>query len=50
MNLVVIAILVVVLWLGVLGLYFYSSRQQRDLQTEIEALQQVLDKLESDES
>jgi hypothetical protein len=43
MDLGMIAILVTILWLGSLGLYLYVSRQQSDLQADIENLQKLLD-------
>ena len=42
MDLLLIAILVTVLWVGSLGFYLYTSRQQRDLQAGIESLQELL--------
>ncbi len=44
MDLVVIAILVTLLWIGSMGFYIYTSRRQRDLQAGIESLQELLDK------
>jgi uncharacterized membrane-anchored protein YhcB (DUF1043 family) len=44
MDLVLIAIVVGVLWIGSLGFYIYTSRRQRDLQASIESLQELLDK------
>lgn len=41
-NLVFIAVVISILWLASFGLYMYTSRQHRDLQQEIEALQRRL--------
>ena len=45
-NLTLLAIVIIVLWLGVLAFYLVSSRQQVDLQKEIEALDKQMDQLE----
>lgn len=49
MNLTLIAAIVTILWLASLGFYIYSSRRQRSLQEEIEALRQKLDESGLDE-
>ena len=42
-NLTVVAIITFILWLGILGIYLYSSRQQQALRQDIDALRQQLD-------
>jgi preprotein translocase subunit YajC len=42
-NLIVVAIIVIVLWLGAMGYYFYVSRQQSELKEEIDKLREELD-------
>jgi len=42
-NLLLIAILVIVFWLSILIFYLYTSRQQQNLQADIETLRQMLD-------
>jgi len=49
MDLMLIAAVVVLLWLISLGFYIFSSRRQRDIQSEIESLQKMLDRPESDD-
>jgi hypothetical protein len=50
MTLGLIAGITTVLWIIGMGLYVYTSRRQRDLQGDIESLQQLLDQTKSDES
>ena len=47
-NLMVVALIIIVLWLGAMAYYFYVSRQQRDLADEIEKLREQLDDAEGD--
>jgi preprotein translocase subunit YajC len=47
-NLVVVAIVIIVLWLGAMAFYFYVSRQQGDLADEIEKLREQLDEIEGE--
>lgn len=37
-NLVLLAVIVLALWLGSLGLYLYASRQQQDIEKELKSL------------
>jgi hypothetical protein len=43
-NLTTIAIIASILWMGLIGFYVYSSRQQKDIQKDIEALEALLNK------
>jgi preprotein translocase subunit YajC len=43
-NLVLIAVVIMILWIGVLAYYLVTSRQQKDLQEDIESLREMLDK------
>jgi preprotein translocase subunit YajC len=43
-NLVLIAVVIMILWIGVLAYYLVTSRQQKDLQKDIESLREMLDK------
>jgi hypothetical protein len=45
-NLIVVAIIIIVFWLGALAYYFYVSRQQNELGEEIGKLREQLDTLE----
>lgn len=47
-SLIVVAIVIMVLWLGALAYYFYVSRQQKELGQEIEKLREQLDSMERD--
>ena len=47
-NLTLIAALVFALWLATVVVYFYVSRQQGDLQAEIDALREQLGSAETD--
>ena len=42
-NLTVIIAIVVILWLIGFGVYLYTSRQQKDLSTQINDLKEMLD-------
>ena len=42
-NLMNIAAISSVLWMGLIGFYVYTSRQQKGIQEDIEALEAMLD-------
>ena len=48
-NLTLIAVLVFVLWIVTVSAYFYATRQQSDLQTDIDALRDALAADEKDD-
>ena len=43
-NLTAIAIITSILWMGMIGFYVYTSRQQKDIQQDIQELEELLDK------
>jgi len=43
-NLTTIAIIASILWMGLIAFYVYTSRQQKDIQKDIEELEALLDK------
>lgn len=43
-NLMVVTIIIVVIWLAFIGFYLYTSSQQRQLQKDIESLEEMMDK------
>lgn len=45
-NLAVVAGLIILFWLGILVAYVFISRQQTDLQKEIEDLEKQVDRIE----
>ena len=45
-NLTLLGLLIIFLWLVAIGYYFYVSRKQREISTEIEELRETLDKLD----
>lgn len=47
-NLVVVAVIIIVLWLGAMGYYMFVSRQQNDLADEIEKLKAQLENAEGE--
>ncbi len=47
-NLLVVALIIIVLWLGAMAYYFYVSRQQNELGDEIDKLREQLDALEGE--
>ncbi|HUS94120.1 MAG TPA: CcmD family protein [Patescibacteria group bacterium] len=50
-NLTLLGIVITVVWLGVFGYYFYTSRQQSEIFGDIDELQAILETRErSDES
>ena len=42
-NLILIAVVIMIMWVGVLAYYLVTSRQQADLQKDIESLREMLD-------
>jgi len=48
-NLSVIAIVLIVLWLAAFAFYIYTSRQQQDIEEDLEALKKMLGPVDSDE-
>ena len=46
-NLLLIAIVIMIMWLGVMAYYLVTSRQQTDLQKNIESLRDRLDETEN---
>ena len=42
-NLTLIAIIVILFWLGIFAYYMITSRQQQELQKDMEELQEMLD-------
>ncbi len=49
-NLLLITIIIIAMWLGMLVYYLITSRQQSNLQQNIESLRSLLDKSEQPES
>lgn len=45
-NLVLVAIVIIVMWLGAMAYYYFVSRQQNELANEIEKLRAQLDESE----
>ncbi|MBP7998421.1 MAG: hypothetical protein KA314_04285 [Chloroflexi bacterium] len=45
-NLTVLAVIIIIFWLAVLIVYMISSRQQSDIQADIESLEREVEKLE----
>ncbi len=43
-NLIIVVVIIVVLWLVSFGVYFYSTRQQQGLTTQIDDLKNTLDR------
>jgi len=48
-NLAMIAIVLIVLWLAAFAFYIYTSRQQQDIEEDLEALKKMLGPAETDE-
>ena len=42
-NLLLIAVVIMILWVGILAYYLVTSRQQTDLQKNIESMREMLD-------
>jgi uncharacterized membrane-anchored protein YhcB (DUF1043 family) len=49
-NLLLIAIVIMIMWVGALVYYLVTSRQQTDLQKNIESLREMLDETENQNS
>jgi hypothetical protein len=45
-NLILVAVVIIVLWLGAMAYYYFVSRQQNDLADEIEKLRAQLDEID----
>lgn len=45
-NLTILATVIIVFWLGALAFYFYTSRQQKDIRAELDALRARLEELD----
>jgi hypothetical protein len=48
-NLTILAIVIIVFWLGALAFYFYTSRQQRDIRSDLDALRTRLEELDENQ-
>lgn len=46
-NLTYLAIIITIFWLGAIGFYFYTSRQQSEIQDDLASLRAKLDELEN---
>jgi preprotein translocase subunit YajC len=42
-NLTLLAAIIILFWLGAIAYFFYTSRQQREIQEELDALRQMLE-------
>jgi CcmD family protein len=49
-NLLLIAIVIMIMWVGILAYYLYTSRRQTDLQKNIENLRGMLDETDDHNS
>ena len=49
-NLTILAIIIIVFWLGALAYYTYTSRQQSVIRKELDALRSKLEELEGQDS
>lgn len=45
-NLTILAVVIIVFWLGALAFYFYTSRQQRSIRDDLDALRGRLEELD----
>jgi hypothetical protein len=45
-NLTVVAVVIIAMWLLAIGLYLYSSRQNKNISQEIDAVSNLLDEAE----
>lgn len=43
-NFILISIVIIILWIAILAYYLLSSRQQRNLQKDIDSLNDLLDR------
>lgn len=48
-NLTILAVLIIVIWLAALVYYYRTSRQQREIQEELDALRAQLEETEQEE-
>lgn len=46
-NLTLLAVVIIVFWLGALAYYFYTSRQQTEIREDLDDLREKLNQLES---
>jgi hypothetical protein len=49
-NIMLVTVIIFLLWLGAMGFYLYSSRQQNSLEDQVEAVQSLLDDSGQNES
>ena len=42
-NLTLLAVVIIVFWLGALAYFFYTSRQQKEIQEELDVLRDMLE-------
>lgn len=45
-NLTLLALIIIVVWVATLAFYFYTSRQQKEIREELEAVRDLLEKEE----
>jgi hypothetical protein len=48
-NLTILAIVIIVFWLGALAFYFYTSRQQSSIRADLDALRGRLEELDENQ-
>jgi DNA-binding GntR family transcriptional regulator len=46
-NLALLGIIIILLWIAAAAYYIFTSRQQKELSSEIEELREILDKTEN---
>lgn len=46
-NLTVLAVIIIVFWVGALAYYFYTSRQQDEIREDLDDLREKLEQLET---
>lgn len=49
-NLPLLALIIIVFWLGALAFYFYTSRQQKEIRGDLDALREMLGEEEEQQS
>lgn len=49
-NLPLLATIIIVFWIGALAFYFHTSRQQKEIRRDLDALRAMLDEEEEHES
>lgn len=49
-NLLLIVVVIMIMWIGILAYYLVTSRQQADLQQDIESLREMLDESDTQSS